>query len=461
MSSFCVESAGGANPKFDDDGRQKRSGTMVTAAAHIITSVIGSGVLSLAWAVAQLGWLAATVCLVIFSLVTLFTSHLLSDCYRNPVTGKRNYSYMDVVNSNLGGLQIQLSGIAQYGLLFGITIGYTIITATSIAAIKCGSKEVCHTSENWFMVIYGIIQIVLSQIPNFHNLTSLSLIAAAMSFAYSFIGIALSLTKINQGDGHIVRSLTGIPVGWRGLRSEDKVWRILSGMGDIAFAFAFSPLLTNIQDTLKSSPPENKVMKKATSLAIFVTTFFYMMCGLIGYAAFGNDAPGNLLTGFSSFKPFWIVDFANICIIVHLVGAYQVFSQPIYAFVESWSSRKWPKSDFITREYSIMNGKICFNLFRLIWRTSFVILTTVLAMIFPFFNDFVGLLGSIIFWPMTVYFPVEMYIAQKKIPRFSGAWNRLQMLSLFCLIVSLLAAAGSIHGLIISVKKFEPFHTTS
>lgn len=83
-------------------------------------------------------------------------------------------------------------------------------------------------------------------------------------------------------------------------------------------------LLFQFQDTLKSSPPENKVMKKATSLAIFITTFFYMLCGLIGYAAFGNDAPGNLLTGFSSFKPFWIVDFANICIVVHLVGAYQV-----------------------------------------------------------------------------------------------------------------------------------------
>lgn len=89
------------------------AGTMVTAAAHIITSVIGSGVLSLAWAVAQLGWLAATVCLVIFSLVTLFTSHLLSDCYRNPVTGKRNYSYMDVVNSNLGKL-VSFRALTEY-----------------------------------------------------------------------------------------------------------------------------------------------------------------------------------------------------------------------------------------------------------------------------------------------------------------------------------------------------------
>lgn len=67
-------------------------------------------------------------------------------------------------------------------------------------------------------------------------------------------------------------------------------------------------------------------MKKATSLAILVTTVFYLLCGLIGYAAFGSGAPGNLLTGFSSFKPFWIVEVANICIIIHLVGAYQVIS---------------------------------------------------------------------------------------------------------------------------------------
>lgn len=67
-------------------------------------------------------------------------------------------------------------------------------------AIKCGSKEVCHTSENWFIVIYGIVQIVLSQIPNFNKLAYLSLIAAAMSFAYSFIGAALSMTKLIQGN---------------------------------------------------------------------------------------------------------------------------------------------------------------------------------------------------------------------------------------------------------------------
>lgn len=46
------------------------------------------------------------------------------------------------------------------------------------------------------MVIYACIQIVLSQIPNFHKIWWLSIVAAIMSFAYSFIGLGLSIAKI-------------------------------------------------------------------------------------------------------------------------------------------------------------------------------------------------------------------------------------------------------------------------
>lgn len=78
------------------------------------------------------------------------------------------------------------------------------------------------------------------------------------------------------------------------------------------------------QDTLKSTPPENGVMKKATFIGISISTIFYLLCGILGYSAFGNNAPGNLLTGFGFYEPFWLVDLANVCIVVHLIGAYQV-----------------------------------------------------------------------------------------------------------------------------------------
>jgi Transmembrane amino acid transporter protein len=46
------------------------------------------------------------------------------------------------------------------------------------------------------MIIFAAIQIVLSQLPNFHELSWLSLVAAVMSITYSTIGLALSIAKI-------------------------------------------------------------------------------------------------------------------------------------------------------------------------------------------------------------------------------------------------------------------------
>ncbi|KAK9994698.1 hypothetical protein SO802_024401 [Lithocarpus litseifolius] len=31
-----------------------------------------------------------------------------------------------------------------------------------------------------------------------------------------------------------------------------------------------------------------------------------------------NDTPGNLLTGFGFYEPYWLIDFANACIVLHL-----------------------------------------------------------------------------------------------------------------------------------------------
>lgn len=65
-------------------------------------------------------------------------------------------------------------------------------------------------------------------------------------------------------------------------------------------------------------------MKKASTIGVAVSTLLYTLCGVLGYAAFGNDASGNYLTGFGFYEPFWLIDIGNMCIVIHLVGAYQV-----------------------------------------------------------------------------------------------------------------------------------------
>ncbi|KAL0694517.1 hypothetical protein Bca4012_061697 [Brassica carinata] len=461
-----VESGNAAVKNVDDDGREKRTGTFLTASAHIITAVIGSGVLSLAWALAQLGWVAGTVILVTFAIVTYYTSTLLADCYRapDPITGTRNYTYMGVVRAYLGGKKVQLCGLAQYGNLVGVSIGYTITASISLVAIgrancfhKNGHGAKCSVSSYPYMGTFGLLQIGLSQIPNFHEISFLSIIAAVMSFSYASIGIGGKVGKT---------TLTGTVIGVD-VTASDKVWKAFQAVGDIAFSYAFTTILNFSlrsrdikKDTLRSSPPENKVMKKASLMGVSTTTVFYILCGCIGYAAFGNLAPGDFLTDFGFYEPFWLVDFANVCIAIHLIGAYQVYAQPFFQFVESKCNKKWPENIFINKEFSWkipFLGKWRVSPFRLVWRTNYVILTTFIAMIFPFFNSILGLLGALAFWPLTVYFPVTMHIAQTKVKKYSGRWLALNLLVLVCLIVSALAAVGSIVGLINNVKKYKPF----
>lgn len=138
----------------------------------------------------------------------------------------------------------------------------------------------------------------------------------------------------------------------------------------------------------------------------------------------------------------------------------QVFCQPIFRAAENWSRQKCPGNTFITGEY-LCGSFFNVGLFRLAWRSCYVIFTTILAMLFPFFNDIVGLIGAASFWPLTVYFPIQMYIARSKIPRFCFTWIWLQILSGICLVISLLAAAGSVEGLVKSLRAFEPFHSVS
>ncbi|KAK8646943.1 hypothetical protein V6N13_120708 [Hibiscus sabdariffa] len=354
----------------DDDGCLKQSGTVWTASAHIITAVIGSGVLSLACATAQLGWIAGPVLMFAFSFVTYYTSTLLVACYPSgdPVNGKRNYTYMNAVRKNLRGFKAMIYG-AQYLNLLGVVIGYTIASSISM---------------------------------------------------------------------------------------------IFQALGDMAFAYSYSLVLIEIQNTHRAPPAKSKTMKKAILISVGVTTLFYMLCGCMGYAAFGDLFPRNLLTDFGFCNPFWLHDIANAAIVIHLVGAYQVYCQPLFAFVEKITAERFPESEFITKDIKIQIPGFRpynLNLFRLVWRTAFVVVTTLISMLRPLSDDIVGLLGALGFWPLTIYFPIEMYISRKKIPNWSTRWICLQILNIAFLIISIAAAIGSIAEVITDLKSFKPFST--
>ncbi|KAG8386686.1 hypothetical protein BUALT_Bualt03G0175300 [Buddleja alternifolia] len=436
----------------------KRTGTVWTAIAHIITGVIGSGVLSLAWSVAQLGWIAGPSFMLLFTAITIISSNLLCDCYRFPdpqVGHVRNRSYAAAVRSYLGKKSMWVAAIFLQETYYGYGIAYTITAAISMRAImksNCYHKEghdaPCEYGDSLFMLLFGAVQLVFSQIPDFQNMELLSIIAAVMSFAYTFIGLGLGFAKV-IGDGEIKGDFTGVATA----TVAQKVWLSSQALGDIAFAFTYNVILLDIQDTLKAHPPENKTMKKASTISILITSFFFICCGSFGYAAFGNQAPGNLLTGFGFYEPYWLVDLANACIVLHLVGGYQIYSQPLFAVVERQIMNKHPNSAFVNNEYRIklpLLPSFKLNLLRLCFRTAYVASTTGISILFPYFNQVLGLLGALNFWPLAIYFPVEMYLAQNKVRAWTGTWIVFQVFRVVCLLCTILAFIGSVEGLVSS-----------
>ncbi|KAJ7963491.1 Amino acid permease [Quillaja saponaria] len=437
----------------------KRTGTVWTAVAHIVTGVIGSGVLSLAWSIAQLGWIAGPLAMVIFASITLISAFLLCNTYRSPdpeYGPNRNRSYLDTVDFHLGEKYARVCSLFVYLSLYGLGIAYNVTSAISMRAIqksncnhKEGHKAACEYGDTYYMLLFGVVQTVLSQIPNFHNIEWLSVVAAIMSFTYSFIGMGLAIALVVE-DGYVKGSIGGITT--TATSEVAKVWLVAQALGDIAFAYPYSVILIEIQDTLKSPPPETQTMKKASIISVVISTLFYLCCGSSGYAAFGDDTPGNLLTGFGKYGPYWLVDIANLCIVFHLVGAYQVYSQPLFANVENWFHAKYSSSEFVNRIYTLklpLLPAFTVNLLRLCFRTAYVASTVIIALIFPYFNQVLGALGGMTFWPLTIYFPVEMYFKQENIQAWTTKWVVLRTFTVVGLMVALFSLAGSIEGLII------------
>ncbi|AET00869.1 probable amino acid permease 7 isoform X1 [Medicago truncatula] len=434
----------------------RRTGNVWSAVAHIITGVIGAGVLSLAWSVAQLGWIAGPLCILLFAATTFISTYLLSDCYRfhDPEHGSiRCSSYMDAVKLYLGAIRGKVCGVLVHVSLYGTTCAYVITSATSIRAIlksncyhKEGHEAHCKYGDTIYMILFGLVQVIMSFIPDLHNMALLSVVAAVMSFTYSSIGLGLGVTNVIE-NGRIMGSVAGVPAS----NIADKLWLVFQALGDIAFAYPYTTILLEIQDTLESPPAENKTMKKASMIAILITTFFYLCCACFGYAAFGNQTPGNLLTGFGFYEPYWLIDFANACIVLHLVGGYQIYSQPTYTAADRWCSRKYPNSGFVNNFYQLklpLLPAFQLNMLRICFRTAYVISTTGLAIMFPYFNEVLGVLGALGFWPLTIYFPVEMYFVQNKIEAWSTKWIVLRTFSFVCLLVTVVSLVGSLEGII-------------
>ncbi|CAN6975982.1 unnamed protein product [Brassica rapa subsp. trilocularis] len=367
---------------------------------HTVTAMIGAGVLSLPYAMAYLGWGPGTLMLALtwgLTLNTMWQMVQLHEC----VPGNRFDRYIDLGRYAFGpklGPWIVLPQqlIVQVGccIVYMVTGGKCVKQFVDITCSTCTPVR-----QSYWILAFGGVHFLLSQLPNFNSVAGVSLAAAVMSLSYSTIAWAGSISHGRLPD---------VSYGYKATNPSEFTFRTFSALGQISFAFAGHAVALEIQATMPSTPerPSKVPMWQGVMGAYFVNAICYFPVALICYWAFGQDVDDNVLRNLQ--RPAWLIASANLMVVVHVIGSYQVFAMPVFDLLER----------MMVTKFGFKHGAVL----RFFTRTTFVAFTLFTGVTFPFFGDLLGFFGGFGFAPTSFFLPSIMWLIIKKPKRFSITW---------------------------------------
>ncbi|KAF6156903.1 hypothetical protein GIB67_000443 [Kingdonia uniflora] len=404
------------------------------SAFHNVTAMVGAGVLSLPYAMSNLGWGPGVCVLVVSWVITLYTLWQMVEMHEM-VPGKRFDRYHELGQHAFGeklGLWIVVP--QQLIVEVGVDIVYMVTGGKSLKKVH---DLVCTDScadikLTYFIMIFASVHFFLAQLPNFNSISMVSLAAAVMSLSYSTIAWTASLHKGVQDN---------VQYGYKSKSTAGTVFNFFSALGDVAFAYAGHNVVLEIQATIPSTPeqPSKIPMWKGVVVAYIVVAICYFPVALIGYWMFGNAVEDNILISLN--KPTWLIVMANMFVVVHVIGSYQIYAMPVFDMLETVLVKKAHFPPGIA--------------LRLIARSLYVAFTMFIAITFPFFGGLLGFIGGFAFAPTTYFLPCIMWLAIYKPKKFGLSWYTNWVCIILGVLLMILSPIGGLRLIILQAKTYK------
>ncbi|KAK4835085.1 hypothetical protein QYF36_005030 [Acer negundo] len=352
------------------------------SASHNVTAMVGAGVLGLPYAMAQLGWGPGVAILVLSWVITLYTLWQMVEMHEM-VPGRRFDRYHELGQYAFGE-KIGLYIVAPQQLVVEVTV-CIVYMVTGGKSLKKFHDTVCSSCKDikltYFIMIFASVHFVLSHLPKFNSISGVSLAAAAMSLSFSTIAWVASIHKGVQAD---------VQYEYKAMTASGKVLNSFSALGDVAFAFAgVHNFVLKIQAKITSTPekPSKGLMWRGVVVAYIVVAFCYFPIAIIGYWMFGNSVEDDILISLE--KPAWLIGMANIFVVIHVIGCYQIYAMPVFNKMETVLVTKLNFSTTRLLRFAVRNVYVGFTMF--------------IAITFPFFGDLLAFFGGFALVPITYF----------------------------------------------------------
>lgn len=411
-----------------------RSGTWMYSTFHNVTAMVGAGVLSLPYAMSEMGWGPGVAMMTLSWAITLYTLWQMVEMHEC-VPGKRFDRYHEL-GQHAFGEKLGLYIVVPQQTLVEVSL-CIIYMVTGGSSLKKVHELLCHGCKpiklSYFILIFSSAQFVVSLLPNFNAISGVSLAAAIMSISYSTIAWASALHK---GIDKAV-----VDYGPRGKNETENVFMFMSALGDMAFAYAGHNVVLEIQATIPSTPekPSKKPMWKGVVIAYIVVALCYWPVAFIGYLVLGNKVDDNILLTLE--KPVWLIACANIFVVIHVIGSYQVYAMLMFDMVETFCVKSLKYKPTLT--------------LRVVTRFTFVALTLFVGISVPFFGGLLGFFGGFAFAPTTYYIPCIMWLIIKKPKKFGLSWWLNWLFIVIGIILTIVAPIGGLWSIIKSAKTYH------
>ncbi|GAB4824784.1 Sodium- and chloride-dependent GABA transporter 1 [Ancistrocladus abbreviatus] len=331
-------------------------------------------------------------------------------------------------------------GPIQFAVCYGAVIGCALLGGQCMKAIYEVSRPNGSMKLYEFVTIFGVLLLILAQMPSFHSLRHINMASLVLCLAYSACAAAGSIYIGHSSKGpEKSYTLNGSTV--------DRVFGVFNSIAIIATTFG-NGIIPEIQATL--APPVKGKMFKGLCICYVIVCATFFSVAIAGYWAFGNQSDGMILSNFTSdgrnLVPKWFIVISNAFVILQLAAVGVVYLQPTNEVLEKTLSD--PKRG----QFSARNV-----IPRLISRSISVIIGTVIAGMLPFFGDINAVIGAFGFLPLDFVLPAVFFNLTFKPSRKTVIfWLNVSIVAVF-VVLAVIGSVAAVRQISLDAKNYKLF----
>jgi len=266
----------------------------------ILADTVGTGVLSLPRALAQLDWAFGLVILALSIPIFWFAGFLVMHCHLAIPTSR---TYGDVGGKLLGPVGRGLGYTVVYAIGFTAMSSYALVIAQNIQNLFYDQ----HLCLYWAFLIAFCLVFPVNQLRTMHNITILSL----LSFGAILIVVAICLVFLFT-DGAACHGAEPEPLGY---------YNTFGALG--SFIWAYAGVSYYLEMLAEMKKPEDFATKAGTG-SLLLATSLYALTIIMTYAKCGKNTPESVVLVIPD-GPWKRV--ASVLIIFHIVVTYAINNQ--------------------------------------------------------------------------------------------------------------------------------------